>query len=125
MGTPPQPHGAGEAGGYHGLMSTGTRGAQVRDNPDEHRYEVYEDSQLAGFTVYRRRDGLIAFIHTEIDEQREGHGLGSALIRAALDDARAKRMAVLPFCPFVNDFIARHREYVDLVPENHRQEFGL
>jgi predicted GNAT family acetyltransferase len=32
---------------------------------------------------------------------------------------------VLPFCPFVNDFIARHREYVDLVPENHRQEFGL
>jgi predicted GNAT family acetyltransferase len=97
----------------------------VRDNPDEKRYEVTLDGAVAGFTVYRTRPGLIAFVHTEIDERLEGRGLGSALIRGALDDAREKGMAVLPFCPFVNDFIVRHAEYRELVPEDYREGFGL
>ena len=32
---------------------------------------------------------------------------------------------MLPFCPFVNSFVAEHPEYVDLVPEGQREEFGL
>ena len=33
---------------------------------------------------------------------------------------------MLPFCPFVNSYIAEHRdEYLDLVPESHREEFDL
>ena len=32
---------------------------------------------------------------------------------------------MLPFCPFVNGFIGRHPEYVSLVPETYRAEFGL
>ena len=42
-----------------------------------------------------------------------------------LDEAREAGTAVLPFCPFVNGYISRHREYVELVPEEFRTEFGL
>jgi uncharacterized Fe-S cluster protein YjdI len=49
---------------------------------------VYDVDQLAGLTVYESRPGLIAFVHTEIGERYEGHGLGSTLVRAALDDVR-------------------------------------
>ena len=52
-------------------------------------------------------------------------GLGGRLIGAALDDARGKGLAVLPFCPFVDAYIKRHREYVELVPADQRQGFGL
>lgn len=97
----------------------------VSDNADAERYEVAADGTPAGFAQYCARPGLIAFIHTEIDERMEGHGLASQLIAFALDDARARGMAVLPFCPFVNAYIARHPEYAELVPENHRGEFGL
>lgn len=97
----------------------------VRDNPDEQRYEIHVDGRLGGFAQYRVRPGLLAFIHTEIDEAFEGQGLGSTLVQQALDDARAKGVAVLPFCPFVNAYIHRHPEYTDLVPETHREAFGL
>jgi predicted GNAT family acetyltransferase len=98
---------------------------EVRDNADEERYEATVDGALAGYTVYRSRPGLIAFMHTEVDSAFEGHGVGSTLVSEALDDARRRGLEVLPFCPFVNSYIERHREYVDLVPESQREAFGL
>jgi predicted GNAT family acetyltransferase len=98
---------------------------EVANHPEEHRYEVRADGELAGWTIYRERPGLIVFVHTEIDQRFEGQGLASQLIRAALDDARDRELQVLPFCPFVNGYIARHREYAELVPEAFRSRFGL
>lgn len=103
------------------------RAADVRvvDVPERARFEILVDDDVAGFTEYRRRPGAIAFIHTETDPRFEGRGLGSELIRAALSDARARRLAVLPFCPFVRGYIARHTEDLDLVPEDMRARFDL
>jgi predicted GNAT family acetyltransferase len=98
---------------------------QVTNNPEEHRYEIRADGELAGYTIYRERPGLIVFVHTEIDQRFEGHGLASQLIRTALEDAKERELQVLPFCPFVNGYIARHREYVELVPDAFRTRFGL
>ena len=98
---------------------------EVRDNAGAERYELTRDGDLAGTIMYRRRPGLLALVHTEVDERFEGLGLGSVLVRGALDDARSRGLVVLPFCPFVNGYIQRHREYTDLVPEAYREEFGL
>ncbi len=98
---------------------------EVADNPHEHRYEIRADGAVLGLAAYRLRPGLIAFTHTQIDPRLEGHGAGSMLARAALDDARRRELAVLPFCPFVNGWIERHPEYTDLVPEPFRERFGL
>jgi uncharacterized protein len=97
----------------------------VTDHSDNGRYEIRVDGELAGFLEYRLRPGLIELVHTEIDEEFEGRGLGSQLISFALDDARERGLSVLPFCPFVNDYIQRHRQYVELVPEGRRGEFEL
>jgi uncharacterized protein len=97
----------------------------ILDDPDEARYEIRSDGELAGFATYRLRSGLIELVHTEIDEEFEGRGLGSQLISFALDDARERGLAVLPFCPFVNDYMRRHRQFVELVPQGRRAEFEL
>jgi len=98
----------------------------VADNPDEERYEIHDDAgALAGFVQYHRRKDLIAFVHTEIDPAYEGQGMGSELVVAALDDARAQGLTVLPFCPFVRGYIEKHPEYLDLVPEDRRDAFDL
>jgi predicted GNAT family acetyltransferase len=89
--------------------------AVVRDNPEEARYEVYVDEAIAGFVAYRRREELVTMIHTEVEPEWEGHGLGSQLVRGALDDVRSRGLKVRPLCPFVAAYIARHPEYRDIV----------
>jgi uncharacterized protein len=98
---------------------------EVADAPERDRYELSIDGEVVGFSAYRTRPGLIAFIHTEVDERFGGRGLGDRLIRFALEDARARGLAVLPFCPFVKAFIEGHREFEALVPDTYREQFGL
>jgi uncharacterized protein len=98
---------------------------EVRDNPEEHRFEIRSDGELGGHADYRERPGLIAFVHTEVDDRFEGQGLGSRLVHDALEEARSRQLAVLPFCPFVNSYVQRHSEYAELVPPEHRERFGL
>jgi predicted GNAT family acetyltransferase len=97
----------------------------VVDTPERKRFEVSVRGEPAGFLVYRSRKGLLALIHTEVEDRFEGSGLGGRLARFALDQAREQGLAVLPFCPFVNEWMKRHREYVDLVPAAYRAEFDL
>ena len=97
----------------------------VAGAPERERYEVTVDGELAGFAEYKGRPGIITFIHTEVDEGFQGRGLGERLIGYALDDARGRGLAVLPFCPFVRSFIQSHPDYVDLVPESQREPFEL
>ena len=88
---------------------------EVRDNPAKNRYEAWLDGELAGIAVYGLSDHAIVFLHTEVDEKFEGHGVGSALARGALDDVRAKGdRDVVPLCPFIRSYIDRHPDYGEL-----------
>jgi predicted GNAT family acetyltransferase len=99
---------------------------EVRDNPAEQRFEIWVGTERAGELVYRSDGGKgLPLMHTEIDEKFGGQGLGTILIREALDTARAQHQFVMPYCPFVKAFIQKHPDYVDLVPESARSTFGL
>jgi uncharacterized protein len=87
---------------------------QVRNNEAEHRYEIEVDGQLA-IAEYRLRPGRVSFTHTEVPDALEGRGIGSRLVKAALDDARAQGLKVVPICPFVKHYIDSHPEERDLL----------
>lgn len=99
--------------------------SKVEHNPEQQRYEIWADGELAGGTDYYPFRDALAFTHTRIDAKFEGQGLGSTLVRSALDGVRSRGEQVLPFCPFVRGYIKKHREYVDLVPAADRDAFGL
>ncbi|UGQ11299.1 N-acetyltransferase [Yinghuangia sp. ASG 101] len=90
---------------------------EVRDVPEDSRYEarVGGESKVAGVADYIRTAELIAFVHTEVSPEYEGKGVGAALVRTALDAARAANLRVLATCPFFAGWIARHSEYQDLL----------
>ena len=92
----------------------------VTDNPGELRYELHVDGELAGQIRYRREPEAVVLIHTDVEPRFEGHGLGSRLVQGALDDLRARGLALVPLCPFVADYIGRHPEYADLVTTDQR-----
>jgi uncharacterized protein len=93
--------------------------AEVVDVPEASRYELRLADRLIGLAAYRRRDGRIAFTHTEVDESCERRGFGSRLAAAALDDARRQGLEVVPLCPFIAHFIERHDEYAGLVASSY------
>ncbi len=89
---------------------------EVTHNEAEKRYEARVDGKLAGSAYYDTADDLIVFTHTEVDDAFEGHGVGSALARAALDAVRADgRRKVVARCPFIKSWIDRHPAYQDLL----------
>ena len=88
---------------------------EVRDNPQASRYEARDGDDVAGYAEYRLQDGLVVLTHTVVDDAFEGRGVGSALARTALDDARERGLAVQPRCSFIRGWIDKHPDYADLV----------
>jgi len=98
---------------------------QVTDVPGEQRFEIRADGELAGVVVYHMRGSAIAFLHTETEDRFRGHGVASHLVRSSLDAARERHLSVLPYCPYVQQWLTEHPDYKDLVPEDRRPAFGL
>jgi predicted GNAT family acetyltransferase len=88
---------------------------EIRHNSQRHRYEAWRDGTRVGHTMYRLTDGTIVFVHTEVDQQYRGEGIGSTLIQAALDDVRdTSTRRVVAQCPMVRTWLHRHPDYQDL-----------
>jgi predicted GNAT family acetyltransferase len=85
----------------------------VRDNTERNRFELDADGHIA-FSNYKRSDGLLTILHTEVPKELEGRGIGSALVRGLLETARAQGLKVHAVCPFVKSYLDRHPEYSDL-----------
>jgi uncharacterized protein len=91
------------------------RSVSVRDDGDRHRYVVEVDGVQAGFAVYHLRGGRHFFVHTEVDDEYSGQGVGSALIRDALDDVKAMGGMIVPLCPFVARYVRSHPQYDEII----------
>lgn len=86
----------------------------VIDNEAERRFELAEGGSTA-IASYRIEGDTISFTHTLVPEEIEGQGVGSRLVRGALDQVREKGLRVVPLCYFVKGYIERHPEYQDLL----------
>jgi Predicted acetyltransferase len=80
------------------------------------RFVLRRGEQEIGETVYETRDdGGIVFVHTEVDQELQEGGLGSQLVRTALEMVRVETdVRIGATCPFVKRFLEEHREFDDL-----------
>jgi predicted GNAT family acetyltransferase len=83
----------------------------VRNNQERSRFELDAEGHIA-FSNYRRDGNTITFMHTEVPKELEGRGIGSALVRGALELARKQGLTIAASCPFVRAYIAKHPDAV-------------
>jgi predicted GNAT family acetyltransferase len=83
---------------------------EVKHNPAQSRYELDAEHGTA-VAIYRQQGDRAIFTHTEVPPADEGKGIGSQLVRAALDDTRRRGLKIVPACSFVAAFMRRHPEY--------------
>ena len=86
----------------------------VRDNPAQSRFEL-DAGGVTAFMKYRLAGNVMSLDHTETPVEARGRGIASQLVRGVLEEARSRGLKVVPRCPFVTAYIARHPEFRDLV----------
>ena len=79
------------------------------------RYSAIVDGHESEMTYSRAGTSLIIIDHTDVPDALRGRGVGEALVRRAVEDARAEGKRILPLCPFAKAQIARHPEWQDVL----------
>jgi hypothetical protein len=90
--------------------------SDVVNNTAKHRYELAIDGHIAA-TYYEIDGRVLTFAHTEVPPELGGRGIGSTLIKGALDQVRSAGLQVVAQCPFVKAYIDKHPNYADLLKE--------
>jgi len=98
---------------------------RLSDNQERHRFELHVDGTLAAYAEYNVLKNGLLFTHTEVLPEFEGRGVGSAIVRHALDEVRLRSVQAIPVCPFVAAFLRKHPEYHDLVSPESRRAYHI
>jgi len=78
------------------------------DAPDKNRYEALDSGELIGVLDYRREGNQIMLDHVEVVPAQRGKGIGELLVSAAVNEARADGVQVVPVCPFAVAWLKAH-----------------
>lgn len=83
---------------------------EVRKNEEANRFEAVVDGYTSELT-YRVRGDRLIMLHTGVPPAIEGRGIGSALVRAAVEDAVQHELTIVPLCSFVHAWLERHPDH--------------
>lgn len=87
----------------------------VEHQSDRHRFLVHLP-EGDGRLLYREAGpGVLSYWHTEVDPGLQGHGVADTLVHAAMDYARQSGLRVIPDCPYVQAWLKKHPEFLDVV----------
>ncbi|MFC0821060.1 GNAT family N-acetyltransferase [Moraxella marmotae] len=88
---------------------------QITHNTAEQRFETTIDGITAYLSYQVLDEQTLDYDHTIVPSALGGRGLGSLLVRHALDYAQDNGKKVLPSCSFVASYIQRRPEYQPLL----------
>ena len=94
-------------------------------NEAAQHYEAKQGGQVIAFIEYRDASSARLLTHTEVNPDLEGQGIGSQLVKFALEEIKVGGLSLVPMCPFVAAYVQRHREYAELVTPAHQALYGL
>jgi hypothetical protein len=82
----------------------------ITNVPDARRYEARIGEELAGWVDYGRVRARLVALHTEVLPEYGGRGIGSALVRHVIAEARSEGFTITPRCPLFRTHFERHPE---------------
>lgn len=102
---------------YGGVQNTSESShAEVTHNQEQRRFELLLKPGESAFITYAEEaPGVLTLTHTEVPAGYEGQGVGSRLVRGALELIRARGAKIVPACPFISSYLERKPEYRDLL----------
>jgi uncharacterized protein len=88
---------------------------EVKDNIEQHRFELPIAGEIFAAAYYRLENGQVVLIHTEVLSEFSGQGIASRLAQGTFELLRKTGRKAILKCPFMSQFFAKHPEYADVV----------
>ena len=85
------------------------------DGPTGGRWVAVVDGHEAEMTYSKAGATRIIIDHTDVPRALAGLGVGVALVKNAVEEARAAGIKIIPLCPFTKAQIERHPEWQDVL----------
>lgn len=79
------------------------------------RYLVTIEGHTAEMTYSKAGATRIIIDHTGVPDALRGRGAGQAMVKRAVEDARAAGIKIIPLCPFAKAQIGKHPEWQDVL----------
>jgi predicted GNAT family acetyltransferase len=89
--------------------------ATVRENVEEHRFELPIADGVFAAAYYRIDNGKVVLIHTEVPSEFSGQGYASRLAAGTFELLRETGRKAVLRCSFMVRYFAKHPEYADVV----------
>lgn len=86
----------------------------IYHSTDRQRFEYQQDGQTA-YLSYQVDGNTLVYDHTIVPTSLGGQGIGTALVKHALNYAKNNDKKVIPACSFVATFIQKHPAYQKLL----------
>jgi predicted GNAT family acetyltransferase len=93
---------------------------EITNNTKNQQFEVRLEDHLA-VLQYRMKDNTMYFLQTKVPEPLGGKGIASTMAKEALTYAKENSFKIVVFCPFVVEYIKRHRVYLELLDTTNQQ----
>ena len=88
-------------------MPIPTNDTPVVDDTAASRFVIREGRTEAELIYVIEGDRMV-LVHTEVPGEWGGRGIGGRLVRAAVDQAAADDLTVVPWCPFARRWLGDH-----------------
>lgn len=94
---------------------------KITKNTDLNRFETTiekDGTPYTGYLTYQLKDEhTLIYDHTIVPKELGGRGVGSALVKHALDYAQSEGKKVVPQCWFVAKYINKYEQYGHLLAQ--------
>lgn len=85
----------------------------ITHDPKSRRFNTAVDA-VTGYVEYELSGDTMTLTHTIVPPAIGGRGIAGALVKAALEHARAQGWKVVPQCSYADAWMRKHAEYEDL-----------
>lgn len=77
------------------------------------RFEIPINGEVA-FMEYQIQGAKIILVHTEVPGALQGQGIGAILVKKVMQWLKKRTYRMVPFCPYILQFLKKNPEYNSL-----------
>lgn len=88
---------------------------EVLFEEENNRSAAYDGGNFVGESTFSPSNGLWIIDHTYVEEAYNGQGIAKKLVETIVNEARKRKVKIIPLCPFAHREFSKRKDYQDVL----------